>query len=267
MTSPAQTTRSKSRKVGNAYYLTADELIGHPNLKIREAFQGVARPFLRWNARAVVRRAFKKGDLICREGDFGRTAFMIEKGSVEVLLATSLKHAVKEPKAGFFSRIGRFRTVLRSRADDVRADEDARPYIFVGAAVALPYGNPVATLSEGDLFGEMTCMNHYPRSATVVAAEDGTSVLEMLRNVLYIMQRNPSFRRRLEEDYRTRTIDNHLRSVDLFASIRTDENQFAAFLAQFRNRVTLRRCEPGEVIFHQGVRLRLMDFTSSARAS
>jgi CRP-like cAMP-binding protein/Fe-S-cluster-containing dehydrogenase component len=252
MTSPAQTTRAKSRKVGNAYYLTADELIGHPNPKIREAFQGVARPFLRWNARAVVRHTFKKGDLICREGDFGRTAFMVEKGSVEVLLATSLKHAVKEPDAGFLSRIGRFRTVLRSRGDDTRADEDTRPYIFVGAAVALPYGNPVATLSEGDLFGEMTCMNHYPRSATVVAAEDGTTVLEMLRNVLYIMQRNPSFRRRLEEDYRTRTIDNHLRSVDLFASIRTDENQFEAFLAQFRNRVTLRRCEPGEMIFHQG---------------
>jgi len=99
MTRPAPTTKAKSRKIGNTYYLTADELIGHSNLKIREAFQGVARPFLRWNARAVVRRTFNKGDLICREGDFGRTAFMVEKGSVEVLLATSLKHAVKEPKA------------------------------------------------------------------------------------------------------------------------------------------------------------------------
>ena len=27
-----------------------------------QAFQGVAHPFLRWNARAVVRRQFKKGE-------------------------------------------------------------------------------------------------------------------------------------------------------------------------------------------------------------
>ena len=56
-------------------------------------------------------------------------------------------------------------------------------------------------MSAGDIFGEMTCMSFYPRSATVRAAEDCT-VLEMLRNVLYIMQRSPSFRRELEAKYR-----------------------------------------------------------------
>ena len=75
-------------------------------------------------------------------------------------------------------------------------------------------------MSAGDIFGEMTCMSHYPRSATVTAGEDCT-VLEMLRNVLYIMQRSPSFRRELEAKYRARTIDGHLRSVPLFAPLRT----------------------------------------------
>ncbi len=106
-------------------------------------------------------------------------------------------------------------------------------------------------MGPGDLFGEMTCMSYYPRSATVVAAEDCT-VLEMLRNVLYIMQRSPSFRRELEAKYRARAIDNHLRSVPLFAPLRADEEPFRGMVDDLRPRITLRRCEPGEVIFRQG---------------
>ena len=53
----------------------------------------------------------------------------------------------------------------------------------------LPYDNPVAKLGPGDLFGEMTCMSLYPRSATVRAATDCV-MFEMLRNVLDIIQRN-----------------------------------------------------------------------------
>jgi CRP-like cAMP-binding protein/Fe-S-cluster-containing hydrogenase component 2 len=245
--------RKKAEKEKKAWSPVAvDELLTHKNPRIREAFTGVARPFLRWNATAVVRRVYNKGDLICKEGEYGRTAFMIEKGSVQIFLKTSLKHATNEPRKGLFSRIGRFRTVLKSREEDQRRDEDARPFIFVGAPVSLPYGKPVATMGEGDIFGEMSCMNHYPRSATVVAEEDGTQVLEMLRNMLYIMQRNPAFRRRLEKDYSERAIENHLRSIDLFASTWKEPGEFDEFIAWIRKRVHLRRCEPDEVIFHQG---------------
>jgi len=44
--------------------------------------------------------------------------------------------------------------------------------IPIDASVDLAYGNPVAELGPGDLFGEMTCMNFYPRSATVRAESD-----------------------------------------------------------------------------------------------
>ena len=55
----------------------------------------------------------------------------------------------------------------------------------------------MAELGPGDLFGEMTCMSLYPRSATVQAATDCT-MYEMLRNVLDIMQRNKSLKAQLE---------------------------------------------------------------------
>jgi CRP-like cAMP-binding protein/Fe-S-cluster-containing dehydrogenase component len=227
-----------------AQNVMADELAQHP------LFEGVSHPFLRFNEGAVVRRHFKKGEIICREGEFGSTAFLIEKGKVKVFLQSPIKH-VKSQKKGWIGLIQRFSTGLASRAEDQRDEESESIYIHIDAPVALEYGNPVATLTEGDIFGEMTCMNSYPRSATVQAEEDVT-VLEMLRNVLYILQRNRKSRDFLEERYRARTIDTHLRSVPIFARLLRNEEVFRSFLEFLRPRVKLQRLTPGEVIFHQG---------------
>ena len=54
------------------------------NWPVNPLFAGVAKPFLHWNEGAVVRRHYKKGDIICREGDYGSTAFYIEKGKVSI---------------------------------------------------------------------------------------------------------------------------------------------------------------------------------------
>ena len=228
--------------------VAAKELSGHPLAQVRLAFSGVSPAFLRWNANAVVRRHFKKGEVICREGTFGATAFLIESGSVEVSLLTPQKHLADKARRGL---LGRFKSVLLSRKDGRRDGETSGRAIPVDAPVSLTTGRPYATMSEGDLFGEMTCMSFYPRSATVRAAEDCT-VLEMLRNVLYIMQRSPSFRASLGRNYRDRAVKNHLRGVPLFAPLREDEAGFEALMAELCEKAQLRRCEPGEVVFRQG---------------
>jgi CRP-like cAMP-binding protein/Fe-S-cluster-containing dehydrogenase component len=228
--------------------VSAAELTTHPLPDIRRAFSGVSPPFLQWNARAVVRRHYKKGDVICREGAFESTAFLIEKGSVEVSIQSPQKHVSDKVSGGLFKR---FTSRLLSRDDEKREEEGSRASIPIDAPVDLPYARPIASMGVGDLFGEMTCMNFYPRSATVRASEDCT-LLEMLRNVLYIMQRSPSFRAVLERNYRERAINNHLRSVPLFAPLRQDEARFEQFVNELRPKVFLRRCEPGEVIIRQG---------------
>ena len=176
--------------------MSAQDLLEHPIPEIREAFQGVSLAFLRSNIHAVKRREFRAGEVICREGDYGSTAFFIEKGAVDIFLRTPAEHVENQPSTGFWGALGRFTTKMTARSSD-----NAREFIPVDAPVALRYGRPQATMSAGDIFGEMTCMSYYPRSATVTAARDCT-VLEMLRNVLYIMQRSPSFRRELEAKYR-----------------------------------------------------------------
>jgi Fe-S-cluster-containing hydrogenase component 2/CRP-like cAMP-binding protein len=77
-------------------------------------------------------------------------------------------------------------------------------------------------------------------------------VLEMLRNVLYIMQRSRSFRAILERKYRESAIFSHLLSVPLFAPLRATPARFERFVDDLRTKVQLLRCDPGQVIVRQG---------------
>ena len=88
-------------------------------------------------------------------------------------------------------------------------------------------------------------MSFHPRSATVRAATDCT-MLEMLRNVLDILQKNKTFRAKLDETYRQRALENHLRSVPVLAGLS------AEFIDYLRERVELVRYTPGQVICRQG---------------
>ena len=206
-------------------------------------FKNVSGTFLELNSHAIVERKFHAGEIICREGDFGATAFYIVEGKTEVYLSSPIAHVKTEGSAkGFLSKL---RSMLQSREQDERSEESSRVSIPIDAPVDLPYDNPIAELGPGDLFGEMTCMSYYPRSATVRAKTDCT-MLEMLRNVLDIMQRNKTFREQLDRTYRQRALDSHLRSVPVLASLTPD------FIDHLRNRVELLRFTPGQVICTQG---------------
>jgi len=206
-------------------------------------FQNVSGTFLELNQKAVVKRHYRAGEIICREGDFGSTAFYILAGNAEVFLASPMAHVKTEgSRQGFFRKL---KSMLSPREQDRRSEESDRPFIPIDASVDLPYDRPIAELGPGDLFGEMTCMSYYPRSATVRAKNDCV-MLEMLRNVLDILQRNKTFRAQLERTYRMRALDSHLRSVPIFASLTKD------FIDHLRDRVELLRFSPGQVICRQG---------------
>ncbi|MGO9539296.1 MAG: cyclic nucleotide-binding domain-containing protein [Terriglobales bacterium] len=214
-----------------------DFLLGLP------VFENVSGTFLKLNQNAIVDRRFRAGEIICREGEFGATAFYIVDGTVEVYLASPIAHVKTEGGSrGFLSKL---KSLLSSREDDERKEESTRPYIPIDASVDLPYQDPIAELGPGELFGEMTCMSYYPRSATVRAKTDCT-MLEMLRNVLDIMQRNKIFREQLDRTYKQRALDSHLRSVPVLAPLTAD------FIDHLRVHVELLRFQPGQVICTQG---------------
>ena len=217
--------------------LTAEELHRLP------VFAGVSGTFLELNRGAIVKRRFRQGEVICRESEFGSTAFYIVEGQAQVAISTPIAHVkTKGGAQGFFKRLS---SVLVGREEDKRDEEARDRTIPIDASVDLAYGNPVADLGPGDLFGEMTCMNFYPRSATVRAKTDLVA-FEMLRNVLDIMMKNKTFRAQLDENYRRRALETHLRGVPVLADLSPD------FMERWKGSVELVRYTPGQVIARQG---------------
>jgi CRP-like cAMP-binding protein/Fe-S-cluster-containing dehydrogenase component len=217
--------------------LEAEELLQIP------VFQNVSGTFLELNRGAVVKRRFRKDEVICREGEFGSTAFYILEGQAKVSISTPIAHVKTDGGAkGFFKRLT---SSLVAREQDKREEETRDRTIPIDASVDLAYGNPVAELGPGDLFGEMTCMNFYPRSATV-RAESDVVAFEMLRNVLDIMLKNKSFRAQVDLNYRRRTLENHLRGVPMFADLSPE------FIKYLEENIVLKRYAPGQVIARQG---------------
>jgi CRP-like cAMP-binding protein len=219
------------------------EPVGVDELQQLPYFQKVSGTFLELNKNAVVRRHYRKGEIVCREGEYGSTAFYIIEGQAEVYLATPMAHVNTESHGTGF--LGKMTSRLFGRQQEHRSEEGHRDTIPIDAPVDLPYDHPVATLGPGDLFGEMTCISLYPRSATVRAATDCV-MFEMLRNVLDIIQRNKTLKAQLDANYRKRALDDHLRSVPMFTSLSQD------FIDVLRKKVELVRYTKGDLICSQG---------------
>src|SRR6202790_2569929 len=66
--------------------LEAEELLKLP------VFKGVSGTFLELNRGAIVKRRFRRGDVICREGDFGSTAFFVVEGQAQVSISSPIAH-------------------------------------------------------------------------------------------------------------------------------------------------------------------------------
>ena len=211
-------------------------------LKQLPYFEEVSGTFLDLNKGSVVLRRFRAGEIICREGEYGSTAFFILEGQAEVSLQAYVARAAEKPHKG--SLFQKFASLLGSSPKP--AGLPVRSWIPVDACVDLPMNGQAAELGPGDLFGEMSCVSHYPRAATVRAVSDCV-VLEMLRNVLDMMlQRNHGMRELLDSNYRNRTLKAHLRNTNLLASVSEE------FLDRLKDRAELVRVLKGHVICRQG---------------
>ena len=88
-----------------------------------------------------------------------------------------------------------------------------------------------------------------PCSASVIAASDDCEVLEILRNVLYMLQRTNASKTKLDQLYRMRSLDTHLRKFPLFANL--PAGIFSAVADFLKERVRLIRVHPGQMIFRE----------------
>lgn len=222
----------------------------------------IPAPQLKWGEGAAVLRRFKRGDIVCEEGSFGSTAFYIVSGKVNIFIANKIAHVKTRRGVGGF--VAKMKSFLVSDRQE-RRDENTRLFIPIDASVDLSVQNPLAQLGTGELFGEMTCRTFQPRSATVQANEDCV-MIEFLRVILDMLMgsrevdaitkaltkvkvgtfKGTTFKVELDKKYRERSLNNHLRSVPLFASV--DE----VFLALLNKNVELVTFGKNQIICKQG---------------
>ena len=87
----------------------------------------------------------------------------------------------------------------------------------------------------------MSCFYRTPRSATVVADRD-CYVLEVLRNILDQLKKDVKFKKRLDDDYRKRTLDLQVRNIPLFQDLGDD------LLVKIRDKAELKNYVAGQVL-------------------
>lgn len=214
-------------------------------------FKGMAAAQLSKLPGSVVLRSFKKGELICREGEYGFTAFYIVAGMCDVYIGAPIAHVTssKEESArrGLFGILRDFKHRLLRRKEPSKdpSASSIQRFIPIDGPEDLPLDNPIGKLRAGDLFGEMSCTSLYPRSATVRATTD-CIMLEMLSNVLFAVKDNPSYKKRYNAEYRERALSQHLRRVNILSGL--DDT----FINQLKERVELMAYKKGEVIVKQG---------------
>ncbi len=215
--------------------VTADELVKYP------LFSGIPYKFLQFNGAAVVRRILKPGDVLCREGEYGSTAVIMLSGEFEVFLKTT-RGAVRNRSAGGIRGLfGGLKTVLEKAGGRAKLAD-------IGAA-QLNENERILLTAADVILGEMTCMNRYPRSATVLATEQ-SEVLEIRRNVLYMLQRNAVSREILDRVYRERSLRGQLASLPIFDALDEASREKAA--EYLRDKVDLLSVDPGQPVFRQG---------------
>jgi Fe-S-cluster-containing hydrogenase component 2/CRP-like cAMP-binding protein len=134
--------------------------------------------------RAAVKRQYQTGDIICKAGEYGSTAFLILTGTaVAEVPATSSPATIRSRRPRALQRL---RSMFKRRTRRVRAADPGdveTGEISAFATVSCDRPPPQRHLGPGDFFGIDACINQYPRESTVRAEQDCV-VLEMLRSVL-----------------------------------------------------------------------------------
>jgi CRP-like cAMP-binding protein len=229
----------------------------------------------------LVLRRFEPGEVLCRQGEAGWTAFyLLTAGDVLALKQWQLGQATaereKQSLAGEITQLqqtlekagsepaaparpvatvylavplapekgqrGVLRSLIPKALRPARDLAGRRPqYIPIDGPTDVPYDTRQATLYEGELCGEMSCLYGTPRSATMVADTE-CYALEMLRNILDLVQKDEGYKAKTDEIYKKRVLGIHLRRLSIFSDL--SDEQFATI----RDGVELIRCEAGELI-------------------
>src|SRR5436853_1798252 len=99
-----------------------------------------------WAKGAAVLHRYRKGEIVCEEGEFGSTAYYIVSGTVDIFIGNPLAHLRTRPHGGFFGSLSRMKSFLTNDHETPRAGAHQRKFIGIDASVDLAVLQPMAEL-------------------------------------------------------------------------------------------------------------------------
>jgi hypothetical protein len=153
---------------------------------------------------SYVLRHYQAGEAICYQGQAGWSAFYMlpdedlaalglasgppAPGQRRLATARLLATSSKQPATKTFWQR------LTGGGGSVGSTKQAAPQLIPNdGPTDINYESREAAIFSGEVFGEMSCLTRQPRSATVVADGD-CYALEILRNVLDQMRKDPQYK-------------------------------------------------------------------------
>lgn len=195
----------------------------------------------------IFNRKFLPHEMVVRDGEYGDSAFYILQGKARIYLEPlDLKQLGRKPQAkrSVWSRFkGLFLknrhgyeyiterdvpiALANSYGDGLAYDEEGQallPY-FLPEKVLNIYGQPVKKEKfidhgPGYLLGELSVLYRSNRSATVTCDPDGITPLHMLeikaQGLRLLSKNNPEVKQFIENHFRRQSLEQFLKSTDLF---------------------------------------------------
>jgi Fe-S-cluster-containing dehydrogenase component/CRP-like cAMP-binding protein len=187
-------------------------------------------------------RRFKPGEIIVREGDYGNSAFMVMSGSAEVVLSPGLPP--KLVGRSVFERRGLFRALAQlwanPREDEVarkgarQASSGATHGVILQDIPRVLSRQKTATISAGDVFGEIAALSRMPRTATILAYKGGAEMLEIRwQGLRDLMRYDPQVRQFIDGIYRERALSTYLDEMPFMRFLDPDAKRRLMDATQF----------------------------------
>ena len=220
---------------------------------------------------------YTAGDLVVREGDYGNSAFFVLSGSACVTLEKLPGEMLgrREPgKRGVFHSLAQwwrnpslpevrhFGRTGHATSVGARVAAGEQVAIFLQDFPAVMQGRRTLILNSGVWFGEIASLGRTPRTATVVANEP-TELLEIRwQGLRDIRARDPQLKAHIDQLYRERSLQAHLRETPALRHLSDDVLRKLAEQTRFETHgrfdwqgsfQTLSDLSPAERIKHEPV--------------
>ena len=193
---------------------------------------------------------YPSGGIVVREGEYGNSAFLVLRGSVQVVLSgldAALLGRAEQHKKGLFSsllsmwrnprlpevreEIHASRELVRDNRNEVEDLSETR--IFLQDVPRLLGEARTATLKPGEVFGELAALTRSPRTATVVSQGEAWLLEIRWQGLRDMMKRTEVLRHHIESLYRENSLRVHLRETPLLALLSSESLEAVATATEF----------------------------------